>query len=151
MLKQLADLTLEADANYATSAQLEFLKDYLDSVDSRIQAYKKIRNAADDIIEQVKLEKQKLNPDFKDWYYICKRDTVDLLRYSAAAMLFDDLERLRNGMLIWYKTIVRAYNYEQDSDETYRLLQDVIKNYLSPEEVDLVMGALQLNHAVLAY
>lgn len=150
MLKQLADLTLEADACYATASQLQFLKNYLDSVDERLEAYKKIRDAADSIIEQVKLEKQKLNPDFKEWYGICKRDVVDLLRYSAAAMLFDDLERLRNGMLVWYKTIVRAYNYEQDCDETYRVLQDVIKIYLSPEEVQLVMGALQLNHAVLA-
>jgi hypothetical protein len=150
MLKQLADLTLEADARYATADQLQFLKNYLDSVDDRVEAYKKMRDAADSIIEQVKLEKQKINPDF-EWYNICKRDIVDLLRYSAAAMLFDDLERLRNGMLVWYKTIVRAYNYEQDSDESYRILQDVIKIYLSPEEVDFVMGALQLNHAVLAY
>ena len=53
MLKELTNLTLEADARYATSSELEFSKTYLDSVEIRLSAYKKIRDSADEIIEQV--------------------------------------------------------------------------------------------------
>lgn len=150
MLKELAKLTVETDGRYANASELQFLKNYLDSVENRVVAYEKVRTSAVDIIKKVEEEKHKIHPDFENFYIICKRDVVDLLRYSAAAMLFEDLERLRNGMLVWYKTIVRAYNYEQDSDETYRILQDVIKLYLSEEEVNYIMPALQLNQAVLA-
>lgn len=151
MLKGLADLTIKTDGRYANSSELEFLKKYLGETDNRIQAYKKVRDNAENIIKKVEEEKRKLDPEFENLYSTCQRDLVDLLRYSAAAMLFDDLERLRNGMLVWYKTIVRAYHYEEDTDQTYRMLQDIIKLYLSEEETKYIMPALQLNHAVLAY
>lgn len=150
MFSELVELTTNTDARYASNAELQFLKDYLEEVDIRISAYNKLRDNAEEIAEKVAEEKRKLNPKFKDWYSICKRDFFDLLRYLAATMLFDDLERLRNGMLIWYKTIVRAYNYDEDVDETYLVVQEIIKGYLSPEEFEYILPVLQANHIILA-
>lgn len=150
MFSELVELTTNTDARYASSSELQFLKDYLEEVDIRVNAYTKIRDNAEEIADKVAEEKRKLNPKFEDWYGICKRDFFDLLRYLAASMLFDDLERLRNGMLIWYKTIVRAYNYDQDSDETYLVVQEIIKGYLSPEEFKYILPVLQVNHIILA-
>ncbi len=150
MIKELTDLTVKTDGRYASDQDLQFLTKYLEEAESRKQAYIKVRDQAKQIIDKLEEEKKKINPNFEGWYSTCKRDFVDLLRYSAAAMLFDDLERLRNGMLVWFKTIVRAYNFDQDSDETYALLIDVMKFYLSEKELKYIIPALQLNQAVLA-
>lgn len=150
MIKELTDLTVKTDGRYASDQDLQFLTKYLEEAESRKKAYIKVRDQAAQIIDKLEEEKKKLNPNFEGWYSTCKRDFIDLLRYSAAAMLFDDLERLRNGMLVWFKTIVRAYNFDQDSDETYALLIGVMKFYLSEDELKYIIPALQLNQAVLA-
>jgi hypothetical protein len=149
MLKELANLTLEADARYATSSELDFLKTYLNSVETRLSAYQKIRDSADEIIEQVRVGKNKRNPDFKDFYATCKRDTIDLLRYSAAALLFDDNDRLRTNMLLWFQTISRSFNFVDDNNDTYGILLEVVQTFLTPEEAELAIPVFQLNQAVL--
>jgi hypothetical protein len=149
MLKQFADLTLEADGRYAEDYELKFLEDYLDSQDIRMSAYVKIRDSAKEIVEAVRVAKNKRNPDFQDYYATCKRDLIDLIRYCAAALLFDDMERLRTNMLLWFQTISRAYNFENDNIDTYEVLLQVIPQFLTPEEAKLALPIFELNCVVL--
>ncbi len=149
MLKQFADLNLEADGRYASNYELQFLKDYFQSKELRLSAYRKIRDSEMEIIEQVRLGKQKRNPEFKDFYATCKRDLIDILRYNAAALLFDDLERLRNNALVWFQTIARAYTFEEDNNDTYVVLLEVITQFLTPEEAKFAIPVFELNTAVL--
>lgn len=93
--------------------------------------------------------KQERNPEFKDYYATCKRDLIDLLRYSAAALLFDDLERLRTNMLVWFQTIARAYTFEEDNIDTYDVLLQVISDFLTPEEAKVAIPVFELNRVVL--
>ena len=155
MLKQLARLSLEADGRYATDRELKFLKNYLQSIDQRITSYKKIRDAEEKILHRLEAEKRMLDENlFKmgshDITQICRRDMTMMLRCSAAAMLVDDLDCLREGLLLWYQTIVKAFSYQGYAKINYKLLQKVIKMYLDPEEVELIMPALQLNHSILS-
>jgi hypothetical protein len=149
MLRQLADLTLEADARYAEDYELEFLEDYLDSLEIRIGAYTKITTLVDEIVEQVRLVKQQRHDDFEDFYPTCKRDLVSLIRYSAAALLFDDLERLRTNMLIWFQSIARSFNFEEDNNDTYSILLEVVPQFFSSEELEFVIPVFELNRTVL--
>ncbi len=149
MLRQFSDLTLEADGRYAEDRELQFLESYFDSYETRLSAYLKIRDSAKEIVEKVREGKQKRNPEFQDYYATCKRDLIDLLRYSAAALLFDDLERLRTNMLLWFQTIARAYNFEDDNNDTYDVLLRVIPDFLTPEEAKLALPIFELNKVVL--
>lgn len=149
MLKQFADLTLEADGRYAEDYELKFLEDYLDSQDIRMSAYIKIRDNADAIVEAVRVGKNKRNPEFKDYYTTCKRDLIDLIRYCAAALLFDDLERLRTNMLLWFQTIAKSWTFEDDNNDTYDVLLQVIPQFLTPEEVKIALPIFELNRVVL--
>ncbi|BAQ60536.1 hypothetical protein GM3708_942 [Geminocystis sp. NIES-3708] len=149
MLKQFADLTIEADGRYAEDYELKFLEDYLESQDLRMSAYIKIRDNADAIVEAVRVGKNKRNPEFKDYYATCKRDFIDLIRYSAAALLFDDLERLRTNMLLWFQTIAKSWTFEDDNNDTYDVLLQVIPQFLTPEEAKLALPIFELNCAVL--
>lgn len=149
MLKQFADLTLEADGRYAQDYELQFLEDYLDSKDLRMSAYIKIRDNAREIVEAVRVGKNERNPEFKDFYVTCKRDFIDLVRYCAAALLFDDMERLRTNMLLWFQTIAKSYNFEDDNNDTYDVLLEVIPQFLTPEEAEIALPIFELNCAVL--
>jgi hypothetical protein len=158
VLKQLSSLTVEADGRYATDRELQFLKDYLQSVDQRISAYEKVRDAADTIIAEMEAEKNLRNQTEKEkLFYIgsddrsqtCLRDMRGILRCSAAAMLVDDLERMRQAVLLWYYTIVRAFGYQKDAEVIYRLLEELVEKNLTEEEAELMKPILQLNCTIL--
>ncbi|MGK7872233.1 MAG: allophycocyanin [Xenococcaceae cyanobacterium] len=155
MLKQLARLSVEADGRYATASELQFLKDYLQSVDQRISAYEKIRDAEEKIIDQVEAKMRSIDPnlflrDSQDITSVCKRDRKHTLRCSAAAMLINDLDRLRDGFLLWQRTIVQAFDIERPTEVTYQVMPEIIKQYLTAEEAELVMSVLQLDLTLLS-
>ncbi|GFE70527.1 hypothetical protein [Chroococcus sp. FPU101] len=155
MLKQLTNLSIEADARYATETELKFLKDYLDSVEVRINAYEKIRDQETEIIQRWEVVKRNQKENLfhmgdYDMTEICHRDQTNNLRLAATAMLLDELDRFREGLLIWYKTIVKSYKYQAYAKVNYLLIQDVIRLYLSFDEAELIIPIFQLNQTILS-
>jgi hypothetical protein len=65
-------------------------------------------------------------------------------------MLLDDLDRFREGALIWYQTIVKSFKYQAYAQVNYRLIQEVIRLYLTVEEADLIIPAFQLEHTIVS-
>ena len=155
MLQQLARLSIETDGRYATAEELQFLKDYLQSVDQRIDTYKKIRDAEEQIAARVAEKMLEVDPNVfrkgdQDMSTICKRDRKHTLRCSSAAMLVDDLDRLQNGLLLWQRTIVHAFNDTHPTEVTYQVMPDVLQEYLAPKQAELMMPAVELDGSVLA-
>ena len=149
MLREISGLTLETDGRYATDGELQFLDSYCDSLDLRISAYQKIANSHKQIIDRVKVVRQEKQGHEEDLPAICRKDLMFLIRYSAAALLFDDLERLRTGMLLWHQTISRSFHYEEHSNEMYDILLQVIPEFVSQEELELVLPVFELDRIVL--
>lgn len=155
MFKQLTKLSIDADGRYATAAELQFLEDYLATAEERISAYEKIREHEEQIIHRWEAAKRGLKEDTfhmgeRDVTEICRRDMTNVFRCSATAMLFSDLDRLREGLLIWYQTIVRAYNYTQYAKVSYLIIQETVKEFLSETEAALLMPTLKLDHTILS-
>lgn len=81
MLNQLARLSVEADGRYASSEELQFLKDYIQSLDLRLSAYVKIQAAQAEIVEQVETQVKATNPNLfkkgnRDVTPTCQRDST---------------------------------------------------------------------------
>jgi hypothetical protein len=155
MLKQLARLSVETEGRYATDKELQFLEDYMKSTEKRISAYEKMRENEEAIVHRWEAQKRAKNENLfemngKDITQICRRDMVMVLRASAAAMLFDDIDLLQEMALLWYKTIVKSFGYSKYASVNYKIIQEVIQLYLSAEEAALIMPVLQLNHTVLS-
>jgi hypothetical protein len=154
MFKQLTRLSIDADGRYATDDELKFLDDYLDTIETRVSTYETIREHEEQIIYRWEAAKRGIKQDVfhmgdRDVTEICRRDMTNVFRCSATAILFNDLDRLREGLLIWYQTIVRAFKYDKYTNITYAVIQDTIKEFLKPEEVELMLPALKLNHTIL--
>ncbi|PSF38207.1 allophycocyanin [Aphanothece hegewaldii CCALA 016] len=155
MLKQLASLSIKTDGRYATESELKFLKDYLDSVELRISTYEKIRDQEEEILQKWEAVKRSHTEDLYhmgdyDMTKTCRRDQTNSLRFATTAMLLDELDRFREGTLIWYKTIVNSFKYQAYAKVNYLLIQEVIRLYLSAEEVELINPAFQLEHTILS-
>ncbi len=154
MLKQITKLTIEADGRYATEQELKFIKDYLDSADLRLSAYEKISNKSEEVLDKTKAMLDKKNPklfarESKDLSSIWRRDVAIILRCSVAAMLVNDLDWLRDSLLLWHRTIVNANKTQHISEATYSVMPQVLAEYLTDEEIKLILPVLQLNQSVL--
>ncbi|MDS3861686.1 allophycocyanin [Thermosynechococcaceae cyanobacterium BACA0444] len=156
MLTQLDRLTTEADGRFATAAELKFLRDYLDTVNGRVETYQKIGAAADSIVSEIQQRQLSAKSSCytfsgKDQASICRRDLTNAIRLSATAMLFADLDLLRDGFVLWYRTIVKSFNYSHMAENTYgKQLPDMMKKLLSPLEYTYMQPILSLNHSILS-
>jgi hypothetical protein len=154
MFNQLTRLSLNSDGRFATAAELQFLKDYLANAAQRRSAYEKIRNAEHQIVAEVTVQLRSSNPAIfmkgeQNLTDLAQRDCAHILRCSAAAMLIDDRDRLRDGLLLWHQTIIHAVQTDRISQAMWKVIPDVIKKYLSTEEATLIMPVFRLNQTLL--
>jgi len=154
MLSQLARLSMEADGRYASAVELQFLKDYFQSLNHRMSAYKKIQASEKEILSQVEAQMQSLDPSLfrrgsQDVTAKCRGDFAQVLRHSAAALLMNDTERLRDRLLLWLQTILGAVQVKNSSAVTYDVMQKVIKQYLTAEEASLFLPILEMDRTLL--
>lgn len=155
MLKKLSRLSVKVEGRYATENELQFINDYLSSVDSRISFYEKIREVEKEIVDvtiaKMRVENKKIfSKDSMSIDEICIRDMKIILKALTTAILIDDLERLKDGLLLWHLTIMRAMNVQNISNIVYQTMLEVVKEYLNSEEEKFVIPALQANQTILA-
>ncbi|MGK7879262.1 MAG: allophycocyanin, partial [Crocosphaera sp.] len=137
MLTQFSHLSLDTDGRYATDSELQFIDDYLESVEMRIETYEKIMVNQEEIFQEVDAKMHKLNENNclykmdEHGQEVCQRDRKNAIKYTTAAMLIDDLDRLRDGLLIWLQTIVKAVGYNRFVRTHYPIIQEVIQQYLT--------------------
>ncbi|MGB8701406.1 MAG: allophycocyanin, partial [Thermosynechococcaceae cyanobacterium] len=138
MLTQLSQLTFDTDGRYASMEELQFLKDYLKTSDERIKVYKKIRDSEafliEDLEEQTRAAGGNLYKGSKDVSDFFKRDQKYMMKIATAAMLFNDLDFLREGELLWHRSIMKAVGCEQPSHVVCQVWPGVLNKYLSPDE-----------------
>ena len=155
MLKQLERLSITAEGRYATSPELQFIRDYISTIELRLSAYEKIRDNEDEIITRLQKMMTEAQPDIfhhnsQDQSAKCKHDCQIVLRNTIAAMLIDDLDRLREHILVWQCSIIKAFKEERIAAAVYTTMPKAIEQFLTPEEFALIKPVLQLNNAVLA-
>ncbi|PSB00733.1 phycobilisome protein [Merismopedia glauca] len=154
MLTQLKRLSIEADGRYASPQELQFCDEYFQSLPLRLSAYQKLKESADEIIALTELKMRAIDPKIfinstGDFTPTWKKDIEQLVRYAAAALLFNDSDRLNEGLLIWHSTIAKSYKFDRTCKRTFQVMPEVMREYLSPEEFDLLSPLLSLNGVVL--
>jgi Phycobilisome protein len=154
MLSQLANLSVEADGRYASPDEIRFLKNYFQSFNLRLSAYQKIQAGANEIIRDVEAKIQSADPNLlrrgsENVVAKWRLDTGRVLRHSAAALLIDDPNRLRDRLLLWFQTILGSFEAKKSSEMTFEVMQEVIKQYLTAEEANLFIPILEMNRTIL--
>lgn len=155
MLSQLERLTIDAEGRYATDNELRFLQTYLATARLRFGLYQKIQRLEVQIVREVLQRLRAEDPTLlqsggQDLTAKWQRDTVRTLRHAAAALLVNDEDLFKEGMLLWFQTIMRSFQAERSCEATYRIMQAVVKRHLTPEEADLLCPILELSRATFA-
>lgn len=154
MLTDIRALVQATDGRYASDDELLFLQRYGETAKLRIQTYQKIQTKEQQIVAEVLQRLNAEHPELLRWggqdlTPKWQRDTVRVLRYGAAALLLDDIETLKEDMLVWFRSIMGAF-YTQDScNQTYTAMQGVIIQHLTPEELRLFWPILELCRVTL--
>ena len=155
MLTQVQELIHQTDGRYASDQELYFLQNYLSTAPLRFRTYQKIQKAETEIINQLLKELKTYHPDIfmvnhQDLTAKWQRDTVRVLRYAATALLVDDAEAFKDKLLMWFQTIMKAFGAQRSCQVTYSTLQQVVKQHLTPEEVQLLLPMVELSRVTLA-
>lgn len=154
MLTQLSRLTIETDGRYARASEVQFLKNYFKSIEIRVSAYEKIRTAETEIISKVEAKMKAMDAKLfinaaGDFTETWRKDIVQLLRYSAAALLLNEQDHLQEGLLLWHKTIAQSYQFDRTCNTTFKVMPEVMKEYLTSEEIAILIPLLALNQIAL--
>ncbi|MDJ1168348.1 phycobilisome protein [Roseofilum sp. BLCC_M154] len=154
MLTQTQNLYRETDGRYATDEELQFFQDYLQSFPLRLTTYNKIRTSEALIVQQVQSQLRAKAPQVlmqgdRDLSNKWKQDTLRILRHSALALLIDDRDGLRDRLLLWFQTVMRAFEAQDGCDFTYSIMQNVIESLLTREEAALLRPILEYNRQIL--
>jgi len=154
MLSHLSKLSYATDGRYATDAELKFLADYGRTYQQRMQTYQQLQLLEAKIVQTVYDKLMQIDPALlqsggmditKKW----KQDTVRVLRYSAIAMLLNDPLTLRERLLFWFQTVMKAFGAQESCQMTYTVMQTVVKQYLGAEQAALFCPILEINRQIL--
>ncbi|NJN23188.1 MAG: allophycocyanin [Acaryochloridaceae cyanobacterium RL_2_7] len=154
MLKQLKQLVIDTEGRYATAEELAFIKDFLASSETRISIYEKIRDQEESLLDEFEFDALSLDESTyivgtKNCHWIARRDCKLILRYLAISVLANSLERYRDGLLVWHRTIVKANRVQESSKKVRAAEYRVLEKNLSEEEFDYVKPALMLSQSLL--
>ncbi len=154
MLSQLQKLSCGTEGRYATDEELGFLSEFGQSFYLRVQTYQQLQAMEAAILQEVLTKMQLLEPslfhtDNANLTAKWKRDTIRVFRYSAIAMLLDDPDSLRDRLLFWFRTIMKAFAAERSCNVTYTVMQGVVKNNLTASQASLFCPILEMNRQVL--
>lgn len=154
MLSQANKLSLQVDGRYATDEELQFFNQYTQSYGLRLQTYQKLQASEASIVNQVYTKMKAIDPMLfhsgnEDISQKWKRDTMRVLRYSAAAMLLNDPETMQERFLLWFQTIMRAFSAQRSCEVTYQVMQEVVKQHLTATQAALFCPILELNRRAL--
>lgn len=154
MLSQLQKLSCETDGRYATDEELEFLSEFGRSYYLRVETYQRLQTMEAIIVQQVLTKMQLLESSLfqgnnADLIAKWRRDTIRVLRYSAIAMLLNDPDSLRDRLLFWFRTIMKAFGAERNCNVTYAVMQDVVRHHLLPTQASLFCPILEMNRQIL--
>jgi hypothetical protein len=155
MLNQLDQLSLAVEGRYATEQELRLLKDYFPTINARLSAYQKLRDGEAEIITKLEARMREKQPNIfqmgdNDVTTMYQRDTKIVLRIAMAAMLIEDLDRLRENVLLWQRTIVKAFQVQHIAALAHSTMPEIVEQFLTPEEYVFVKPILILNQTVLA-
>jgi hypothetical protein len=154
MLSQLERLSREVDGRYASDLELQFITEYVQSFDLRIQTYQRLQELESTLVQQSYIKMRSIDSSLflysnEDVSSKWKRDTIRVLRYTAIAVLIDEPDILRERFLLWFQTIMRAFGAQRSCNITYQVLQDMVKQSLAPAQANLVCPILELTRRSL--
>lgn len=150
MHPQIEALFDEAENRYLNSEELGVINHYVDSLPTRIDAYRTLRDRELEVMQWVADQLQAELPQVPIANLERSiKNALLLLRYCAMGMLLQDHNFVQDRLLNWLMKTVSAYDTAAIDAVLYRLLNQHLAATLSSEHMELLGPFITEAQAVL--
>jgi hypothetical protein len=149
MHPQIEAILDEAENRYLNSEELGLINQYVNSLPTRIETYRSLRDRELEIMQQVADQLQMAMPQEKtENLERSLKNALLLLRYCAMGMLFNDESFVRERLLDWLSATMSFYNTQAIDTTLYRLLNQQLSQTL-PTHISLLNPMLTMAQTAL--
>ncbi|BBC24863.1 hypothetical protein [Pseudanabaena sp. ABRG5-3] len=152
MIPKIQELINQAQDRYLASDELGLMESYVSSLPDRLKLYKLIRDREIDILQSVADQVQSELPNVAvEDLEVGIKNLVLVLRYSSMAMLLNDENFLKERLLSWLEGIMSMRDMRRLNDALYKLLNQVLRQQFSPNQLALLQPLITSAQVTLIY
>lgn len=152
MIPKIQELINQAQDRYLASDELGLMESYVSSLPDRLKLYKLIRDREIDILQSVADQVQSELPNVAvEDLEVGIKNLVLVLRYSSMAMLLNDENFLKERLLSWLEGIMSMRDMRRLNDTLYKLLNQVLRQQFSPNQLALLQPLITAAQVTLIY
>ncbi|MEN9240054.1 MAG: hypothetical protein Q6J68_04790 [Thermostichales cyanobacterium SZTDM-1c_bins_54] len=128
----------QVEGRYLSSWELSALQSYVQDLPHRLMLYQGMVKKEKALIDAVMAKFQPTLPNLTQQHgplawQRCRRDLTLVWRYCTMAFLLNDEDYLRDKLLYWLETILKAYKMREQCHPAYRFLGDALVPVLGDE------------------
>lgn len=139
MHPQIEALFDEAETRYLNAEELTVINQYVDSLPTRIDAYRALRDQELEIMQWVADQLQSQVPQASvEMLERSIKNALLLLRYCAMGMLLQDQTFVQDRLLNWLTKTVAVYETTAIDTVLHQLLNQRLSEVLSAEQMQLL-------------
>jgi hypothetical protein len=151
MNSELKTLVYQAESRYLTPKELGLFAESVNSMPKRLDLYKLLRDQEIKIIQavadQIEIQMPKADPKILE---LGIKNLILVMRYSAMAILTDNPALLKTRLLDWLEQVTSVYDMRSVNRALYRLLNQTLKQELTPEQLALLQPLINTAQTTLA-
>jgi len=151
-IPKIQELINQAQDRYLASEELGLMESYISSLPDRLKLYKFIRDREIDILQTVadQVTSELPNVAVEDLESGIK-NLILVVRYCSMAMLLNDESFLKQRLLDWLEGIMSMRDMRRLNETLYKLLNQVMRQQLSPTQLALIQPLITAAQVTLIY
>ncbi|NUN64100.1 hypothetical protein HCU40_04880 [Pseudanabaena biceps] len=152
MIPKIQELINQAQDRYLASDELGMMESYVSSLPDRLKLYKLIRDREIDILQAVADQVPSELPNITEQdLETGVRNLILVVRYCSMAMLLNDENFLKQRLLNWLEGIMSMRDMRRLNETLYKLLNQVMRQQLSPPQLAMIQPLITAAQVTLIY
>jgi hypothetical protein len=144
-------LVYQAESRYLTLKELGLFAESVNSMPKRLNLYQLLRDREIKIMQavadQIEVQMPNANPKILE---LGIKNLILVMRYSAMAIVTDNPALLKTRLLDWLEQFTSVCDMQAVNRALYGLLNQILKQELTPEQLALLQPLINTAQATLA-
>lgn len=152
MIPKIQELINQAQDRYLATDELGLMEGYVTSLPERLKLYKVIRDREIEFLQAAADQVSSELPSVTDEdLEVGVKNLILVLRYCSMAMLLNDENFLKERLLAWLEGIMSMRDMRRLNETLYKLLNQVLRQHISPSQLALIQPLITTAQVTLIY
>jgi len=152
MIPKIQELINQAQDRYLATDELGLMEGYVTSLPERLKLYKVIRDREIEFLQTVADQVASELPSVTDEdLELGVKNLILVVRYCSMAMLLSDENFLKERLLSWLEGIMSMRDMRRLNETLYKLLNQVLRQNISPSQLALIQPFITTAQVTLIY